>query len=400
MEVVRAKRDRASSIASAAKQDGRQVHRGGLGSLPTGRFAICFGLAVLISHSEARAAECTLATPACHLENGERLLKTDPKRAAEELLASFKLDERTDTLALYATALELQKSYAHALETWQRVIVFRESELDAAKAKARKATGRKLTEARAAVKLSEQQMEEAGQAIMKLRSNVGRVRIQMPAGEQIVVTRVGGAEVDPSKDVLVNSGRDELVFTRKDGNVARVVIEAPAGGSTKIDAPEPTVEKPKPLKVEQPKPTETEPVKTEPVKTMPEGPPKEALSTVRYVEEPRSRTMSRVGLGFAAGAVIVGGIAGTFGYLASSDFDDAQGMGCSSEGQCPIGPATDLAQRSNDRARVAQITAIGAGALLATGAVMWVVGRGKTRRAATDVTVSVGPSTAAIGWRF
>src|SRR5690606_10077900 len=65
-----------------------------------------FCLAVLLATGpEARAADCTATpTPACHLELGKKLLKTDPKRAAQELFASYKLDERTDTLELYASA--------------------------------------------------------------------------------------------------------------------------------------------------------------------------------------------------------------------------------------------------------------------------------------------------------
>ncbi|HWU90940.1 MAG TPA: hypothetical protein VN253_26925, partial [Kofleriaceae bacterium] len=125
-----------------------------------------------------------------------------------------------------------------------------------------------------------------------------------------------------------------------------------------------------------------------------------ALATGRSVEEPRSRTMSRVGLGLTVGGAVAVGIAGGLGYLASRDYDRAREIGCSSDGQCPIGPAADLAERSNDRARLAQISAVGGGAMIATGVVMWIVGRGKTRRAAADVTLRVNPSSAAIAWRF
>jgi hypothetical protein len=156
-----------------------------------------------------------------------------------------------------------------------------------------------------------------------------------------------------------------------------------------------SIEQPKPTKLEQPQPDPEPPVDA----TKPTESPGPALET-RFVEEPRSRTMSRVGLGLVGGAVIVGGIAGTLGYLANRDFDRAKDGGCSSDGQCPIGPAADLAERSNDRARLAQFTAIGSGALLATGVTLWIVGRGKTRRAATDVSMRVGPSSAALAWRF
>jgi len=368
---------------------------------------------VVLAGSEARAGECTPPTPACHLANGKELLDNDPERAAAELLASFQLDERTDTLALYAIALQLGGQYAHALETWKRVIVFRDSELDAAKLTTRTATGRKLAKARAAVVRAQKQSEQAAEAIIKLWPSVGRVRVRIPAGQQVAVSH-DGAEVDVSRDVLVNAGRDELVFTRKDGSVERVAVEVAAGASAKFDAPPELVAKaapPEPTKpAAEPKAPVTAaakpaaPARAPAPKRAPAAPPASvpaaALATTRVVEQPRSRTMSRVGLGLVAGGLVAGGIAGGLGYLAGRDFDRARDNGCSADGQCPFGPAADLAARSNDRARLAQISAIGGGALVATGAVLWILGRGKPHRAASEITLHVGPSSTAIGWRF
>jgi len=203
---------------------------------PTSARWLAIGIAVAVAGSEARAERCPPASPSCHLEAGKQLLERDPRRAAEELLASYQLDERTDTLALYATALELDRRYALALETWKRVIIFRDSELETAKETARTATGRKLTAARTAAARAEKQSEQAAQAILKLWPRVARVRIRLAPGQQLAVSH-DGADVDPSRDVLVNAGRDELVFTRKDGTVERVAIEVPAGALAKIDAP-------------------------------------------------------------------------------------------------------------------------------------------------------------------
>jgi len=350
--------------------------------------AIC--IAAVIGHSVARAEPCTTPTPACHLENGKDLLASDPKRAAEELLASYKLDERTDTLVLYATALTLDHRYALALVTWKRVIVFRDSELNAAQEAERTKTGRKRAAAHAAAALAQKQSEQAAEAIIKLWPNVARVRVQLAPGQQIAVTR-DGAEVDVTQDVLVNAGRDELVFTRKDGSVERVVVQVAAGASTKIDAPPDVVARPTP------------PPKPEPPTHEPEVPvvaARQPPAPERFVDQPRSIRMSRVGLGLIAGAVVAGGFAGGFGYLASSDHDDSRTKGCSADGKCPFGPAADLAQRSNDRAHYAQISAIGAVALAATGVTLWIVGRGKTRHAVTDLALHVGPSSTAISGRF
>jgi hypothetical protein len=229
---------------------------------------------------------------------------------------------------------------------------------------------------------------------------------------------------DTSKDVLVNAGKDELVFARKDGSEQRVTVEVAAGSVAKIDAPAPAIaakpapqapmtktamiDKPAPqakpapktLKLEQPKPAPVEPAE-EQAEEQPEAVKPANLSAVKLgIEEPRSRTMSRVGLGLVGGAIALGGVAGGLAFLADRDYDKAKTLGCNDADQCPIGPAADLAERSNDRARLAQISAIGAGALLATGVTLWIVGRGKTRRAPADVTLSVGPKSAAMGWRF
>jgi hypothetical protein len=357
---------------------------------------LAIAVAVVIGHPDAHARPCTTPTPACHLENGKDLLTADPKRAAEELLASYKLDERTDTLALYATALQLDQRYALALETWKRVIVFRDGELEAAKEAARTATGRKRAMARASATRAQQQSEQAAEAIIKLWPSVGRVRIRIAAGRELAVSR-DGAEVDVAQDVLVNAGRDELVFTRKDGSVERVVVQVAAGALAKIDAPPEPVGKPA-----------VQPALEPPRPRGPEGEKSEALveaamparATGRFVDQPRSLTMSRIGLGFLTGAVAAEAIAGGLGYVASRDYDRARTTGCSSDGRCPFGPAADLAQQSNDRARLAQITAVGGAALAATGVTLWLVGRGKTRHAVTELTLRVGPSSTAISGRF
>ena len=405
--------------------------------------AIC--LAAAIAPVPAWAEPCAAPTPACHLENGKELLTADPRRAAEELLASYQLDERTDTLALYAMALALDQRHALALDTWKRVIVFRDSELDAAKEAARTAAGRKRAAARAAAARAQKQSEQAAEAIIALWSRVGRVRIRSAAGAQLAVTR-DGAPVDPAQDVVVNAGGDELVFTHRDGSTERVAVQVAAGAFAKIDAPAEPVGKPaapveasaarapgsrKPEAAARPvtpgkpaasvaasaaapvevsaatRPAATRPAvpvaaSAAPVAAPPSVPtPRVAVeraaepsgepSTDRAADKPRSLAMSRVGLGAIAGGIVAGGVAGSFGYLASRDRDRSQMAGCSADGRCPFGPAADLALQANSRARIAQISAIGAGALVATGVTLWLIGRGKTRGAATDVALHVDP---------
>ena len=363
------------------------------------RIAIC--VALVVADTEARASECAPPSPECHLEHGLQLLGSDPEGASEELLASYKLDERTDTLALYATALQKAGRYALALETWKRIIVFREGELGAAKTAARRSTGRKQAAAKSAVARIQKQSETASEAIIKLWPRVGRVRIQFAPGHELPVWR-GGVEVDASRDVIVNAGRDELVFAWQDGSTQKVVVRVAAGASTTIDAPaaRKPVRKPEPNRIEQPKATQPE------IKPKPEPAPEPEITaplvTVQLFDEPRSRTTSRVGMALVGGAIIAGGVAGGLGYLADRDLERSRDAGCNAAGQCPFGPAADLARRSNDRARLAQITAIGGGALLATGVTMWIIGRsrGNQSRAANDVTVHVSHSSAAVGWRF
>src|SRR5678815_4698068 len=122
-----------------------------------------------------------------------------------------------------------------------------------------------------------------------------------------------------------------------------------------------------------------------PRRAEPEEPEQEtALATERLVEEPRSRTMSRVGLGLTAGAIVAGGVAGGFGYLASRDHDRSRELGCNASDQCPFGPAADLAQRSNVRSRVVRISARATLARPATAATLCIVGRSKVRQPAPD----------------
>jgi hypothetical protein len=206
------------------------------------------------------------------------------------------------------------------------------------------------------------------------------------------------------------------VFTKKDGTLARHTVSLTAGENVRIDAPDkygaiakadpPKADPPKadpPKKVDPPKVAikiETkEPVeKTEPVKPKQPKVAKQPDPEVRVDGGRRSSGMGRTGL------VVVGGVAATFAVIANNDFNKAIDGGCDGDGNCPVGsPAVDLAQRSNDRARVAQITAIGAGALIATGVTLWVLGRSKTARK-SNMAVHVGhtpeSSNAALSWRW
>jgi hypothetical protein len=213
------------------------------------------------------------------------------------------------------------------------------------------------------------------------------VRIRL-AGQQLAVWH-DGAAVDASRDLVVNPGHDELVFKRADGREQRLAIEVAAGAFTNVDAPveEMVRPQPKPLPKLQPKVVVEEPPAPV-IQTKPEP---------RYVEQQRSRTLTRVGIGFIGASVVAAGVAGTFAVLSNRDFDRAKALGCNDAGDCPVGPATDRAQRSNDRAQLAQISAVASGALLAGGAVMWFYGHKTTRR---EVTLRVEGSSAAIGWRF
>jgi hypothetical protein len=417
----------AGRIEIVAPSNGREL----IDRTPTGRgdlarygrwLAIC--IAAVIGQREARAEPCPPASPACHLDNGKQLLRSDPRRAADELLASYQLDERTDTLVLYATALALDHRYALALETWKRVIIFRDSEVETAKETARTtSSGRRRADARATRARAEKQSAEAADALLELWTKVGYVRIRVAPGQRFAVTR-DGAEVDLAQDVVVNAGRDELVFTGDDGRVERVIVEVAAGGLAKIDAPSDQRARPAlaatPQRAPSPKiaaappkiaaAQPTQPV-TESARPAPEPPPRvpspaaaaaaqppieSTVTAEREVDAPRSLTLSRVGLGLTAGAVAVGGVAASFAYLAHRDFDQAQSAGCSADGRCPLGPAADLARQSNHPARVAQLSAIGAGVLGATGVTLWFVGHRNTHHRVTDVALRVGPSPTAM----
>jgi hypothetical protein len=351
-------------------------------------------LAVLLAQSEARAADCTAnPTPACHLELGKKLLKTDPKRAAQELFASYKLDERTDTLELLAAALELDKQYALAFETWERVVTYRQSEETSAKEQKKGA---------AAVK-AKRQADAAAAAARKLEAKIARVRVKLSPGPRPTVTR-DGHEVDVTKEIVVNADRDELIFTAKDGTVEKRMLVLKAGENVRIDYPDPAkAPKVEPPKVEPPKvePPKVEPPKVEPPKVEPRPDPviqtKPEPSITRH--DGGAKRQKTIGLALVGGGIIAAGVATTFGILSSRDFDKAKDAGCNDDAQCPFGSAgIELVERSNDRARIAQITAIGAAALVGTGVTLWYLGRSKERR--TAMTLQVAPTSATLAWRF
>lgn len=364
------------------------------------------GLAVMLAHSRAHAQECAPPTPECHLANGRKLLDSDPKAAAAELLASYRLDERTETLALYATALGRDKQYARALETWQRIIIFRESEIESAKEAMRVASISKRKAARAALAKAQEASELAAAEIMKLWPQTAKVRIRVPAGQAVTVSSAG-VDLDITKDVIVNARHDELTFTRGDGSSQTLVVEIPPGQNRTVDAPPPRREA---SAVTSPMPTPTMaaqtprregPATATPLPTVSAEPTPSVVATKPRMA-PRAPTgassMSKAGIGLAAGGVVALGVAGTFALLARSDFSDARDLGCNADGDCPVGPAADLGEQARDRTRIAQVTAIGGGALLVTGATLWFLGRGPVPRGSSEMTVGVGAHSVSLGW--
>ena len=350
------------------------------------------GLAVaiaLLAPTNASAADCTSnPTPACHLAEGNKLVKSNPKQAAVEFLASYKLDERTDTLELYAVALEADKQYALAAETWERIVKYREGELTAAK------------EQKKNIAAAQRKMTGAAKAVTKLEANTAKVRIKLNPGPAPKVTRDGN-EVDPNKEIWVKAGSDELVFTFADGSSSAVPVQLKAGENVRIDAPKAKpVEPPKPPDEPKP-PIDPKPpeVKQDPeppvvgmkdpeVKPLPPGP----------AEPQHSNGKRNLGLGMMGGGVILAGVATTFAIVASNKFSDAKDAGCDDDANCPAGRATNLAEQSNDNARVAQITGIGAVALIGTGVTLWLLHKKESNK--SSMTINVTGKSAAFGWRF
>lgn len=365
---------------------------------------------VLVAADRADAGDCGASDPECHLANGQKLLASDPHRAADELYASYQLDERTETLTLYAQALAADGKHARALETWQRIILFRESEIEAAREAMAAASVKKRKAARAQLAQAQEASEQAAAAIMTLWPKVAKVKLA-GNGEPFAVF-AGSTELDPTKEILVNAGHDELRIAWGAGKSTTLVVEVPAGQVRTVDVPRaqaaPVVAmttKPEPMKPEPMKPATPAPMPKAPVDAAPAPvivTETRSPMTMRTVVVQRSRAMSRVGLGIAAGGVVALGVAGSFAYLANRDFDDAKGLGCDASGECPVGPASELGERAHDRTRYAQITAVGGAALVATGVTMWILGRGKTTKSVTDVTLSVAPSYsgAGVAWSF
>lgn len=349
----------------------------------------------LLSPVKAYAGDCSSnPTPACHLAEGKKLVKSDPKRAATEFLESYKLDERTDTLELYAAALESDKQYALAAETWERIVKYRESELTAAK------------EQKKNVAAAQRKMDGASKAVTKLEANTAKVRIKLNPGPPPKVTR-DGADVDVTKEVWVKSGSDELVFTFADGSSEKVAVNLKAGENVRIDAPKakpPEAVKP-PVIEPKPDPKPEPMVKKDPV-VVKKDPPKSVAMRVPDEKplpagpsEGRSNLKRNVGYGLIGGGVVLAGVATVFGVVAANKFDDAKAAGCNSDAECPIGgPGADLVEQSNDNARVALITGIGAGVAIGAGVTLWMMHRKESKR--SNMTLNVSGKSASFGWRF
>jgi hypothetical protein len=347
---------------------------------------LLIGLGLALAAAPAAADTCDPPSPECHLKNGEKLLKTDPKGAAAELLASYKLDERTDTLTLYAQAVQADGQYGLALETWQRIILFRESEIDAAK----EAKGKEKAKATAKAKDAQAKSEEAATEIQKLWGKVGKVKINNLNG--MTVTRPGGAEVDATKEVLVTSGHDELVFTRADATTKTLTVEVAAGSTKAYDAPTGSDAPMKEPVAPQPLVKDHGGEKTV-VETRPDG------QTITYTEAPRSPGMAKAGLVIGGVGAVGLGVGATFAIIAHGKYSDAKDLGCDSDNNCPTGAATRKARSANDNARVANVGLIGGGALVVTGAILYYVGH-KSVRKESDVQVSLTPDFVGVGWSF
>lgn len=343
----------------------------------------------LLSPSEAKA-DC--ATPQCHLDAGKKAIKTDPKKAAAEFLASYKLDERTDTLELYAAALENDKQWALAAETWERIVKYRDSELTTAKEQKKQA----------AIAASQRKVTAAAKSLNKLEAKTAKVRIKLNPGVPPKVTR-DGTEVDVTKEIFVKVDGDELLFTFADGTSEKVPVNLKAGENVRIDAPAPKpVEPPKPP--DPPKPPVDPPkppvdVKPEPKDTAMQPPPEDKPLPPMVPEGKPSNTKRNIGIALVGGGVILAGVATAFGVVASNRFSDAKDAGCNDDGECPVGSrGLELAEQSNDNARVAQITGIGAAALIGTGVTLWMLGRKESKK--SNMTVQVTGKSAAFSWRF
>ncbi len=344
----------------------------------------------LLAPTSARAADCTSnPTPACHLAEGNKLVKSNPKQAAVEFLSSYKLDERTDTLELYAVALEADKQTALAGETWERIVKYRESELTAAK------------EQKKNVAAAQRKMDGASKSLKKLEANTAKVRIKLNPGPPPKITRDRN-EVDANKEIWVKSGSDELVFTFTDGSSVPVPVNLKAGDNVRIDAP-----KPKPKPVEPPKPIDEPkpPIEPPPVVKKDPDPPVVGMTEPDRNPLPPGPTETQpsnfkrnVGYGLIGGGVILAGVATTFAIVASNKFSDAKDAGCDADANCPGGRATNLAEQSNDNARVAQITGIGAVALIGTGVTLWLLHKKEANR--SSMTINVTGKSAGFGWRF
>jgi hypothetical protein len=288
----------------------------------------------------AAADECFDSPAVCHLKTGKALLESDPKRASDELYASYKADPKTSTLALYALALERDHRFATSAIYWRRVRARLSTELEDTKQRA-------VGEATAI----EREIKTADSELSGLESHIARVHLRYGGGsaQNVVVARKGEGDVLNAftDEILVNAPSDQLTVTYGDGQVKQLAIEIAGGGEQTIVVAAPA-----------PPASPTPPVlPIEHAESVPSRPPG---------AEPSSQP-NYLGWSLAAGGTVAIGIGIAFWAAESSKWNDARNAGCLDSGGCPASaqPLGDRANLYGELAIASAVLGVGLGAAAA-----------------------------------
>ena len=324
------------------------------------KYAIAAFACLTAAASSAVADRCDDAPAVCELNAGKAALASDPAEAAKQLYASYQLDPKPATLAVYAYALHRAHRYAESFEAFTRAKTAFEAIVAAT---ARTVDGAKAAQDPAALSRAQREFVDAQNTLQNIESELGllrsltaEVRVRYAAGAPpaglLIARRGAGDVVDPfGHPFIIDTPADTLIVTYPDGQ-SREIALALAGGATQtvvIPAPDvPSVAAP-----------------ANPAPTNPAPAPREI--------EPTHHTARWAGLALLVVGASAASVAGIVAYDAHED-------------RCPDGMCESMASAvaaadAKSREQLAAGVAIGGGVLALTGLVL----------AITDPGHSTGP---------
>jgi len=330
------------------------------------------GFACLTSAASSAVAErCDDAPAVCELDAGKAALVSDPAEAAKQLFASYQLEPKPGTLAVYAYALHRAHRYAESYEAFTRAKTAFEAIVAAT---AKTVDGAKAAQDLAALSRAQRELVDAQNTLQNIESELGllrsltaEVRVRYAAGAPpagLLIARRGAGDVDDpfGHPFIIDAPADTLVVTYPDGKRREIALALAGGATQTVVIPAPEV----------------------PAAVAPANPAPAIPAPAPDPIEPRHHTARWTGLALLVAGASTASIAGIVAYDAHED-------------RCPDGMCASMASavaagQAKNREQLAAGVAIGGGVLALTGLVLAITDPGHStapRGAASNFNVIV-----------